>query len=189
MMLFVAFGFSACSKGDSPQTDINDPSTGKAKAIINGTETYVNWVRLWDGGPKFAEFNMGATAESEFGDCYTYEDTHIFDVTEKIWGTGWRIPDENEMKGLTTNCDWQWTSVNGVKGCRVTGRDNYKTNSIFLPAAGYYVTSWSSHVNQGIYGYYWTSAHLEILRFCDAYSLVLYKSNHTDKLYVRLVLK
>ena len=38
------------------------PTTGTAKAKLDGTnEVDVTWVQLWENGPKFAEFNVGAT--------------------------------------------------------------------------------------------------------------------------------
>lgn len=58
-----------------------------------------------------------------------------YDVARAKWGGYWRIPTLNEIKELT-ECEWEWISVNGVYGHKVTGPNG---NSIFLPAAGYRV--------------------------------------------------
>ncbi len=46
----------------------------------------------------------------------------------------WRIPTVFEMSELLFNCKWEWTTLNGVKGNKVTGPNG---NSLFLPAAGF----------------------------------------------------
>ena len=56
------------------------------------------------------------------------------DVAHIKWGGSWRMPTRDEIKELNDNCTWQWTTLNGVNGYRVTGPNG---NSIFLPAAGY----------------------------------------------------
>ena len=57
----------------------------------------------------------------------------------------------NGHNALHTNCTWEWTTLNGVVGCLVTGNNN----SIFLPAAGYW--SGTSLTNAGSYCDYWAS--------------------------------
>ena len=56
------------------------------------------------------------------------------DVARVKWGGTWRMPTLTEQKELLTTCTWVWTTLNGVKGYKVTGPNG---NSIFLPAAGY----------------------------------------------------
>ena len=46
----------------------------------------------------------------------------------------------------------EWTTLNGVKGRKITSKKN--GNSIFLPAAGYRYDSSLSYT--GSYGYYWS---------------------------------
>ena len=53
------------------------------------------------------------------------------------WGGSWRMPREAELSALNNNCDWTWTTINGVRGYTVRGRGDYSGASIFLPAAGY----------------------------------------------------
>ncbi len=56
-----------------------------------------------------------------------------YDVAHVKWGGSWRMPTLDEIKELCNKCTWQWTTVNGVNGQKVTGPNG---NSIFLPAAG-----------------------------------------------------
>ncbi len=55
------------------------------------------------------------------------------DAATANWGVGWRMPTNEEMSELLSNCTHVWTTHNGVKGCLFTGPNG---NSIFLPAAG-----------------------------------------------------
>ena len=65
------------------------------------------------------------------------------DVAYVAWGGKWRIPTKAEYEELISECTWNWTVQNGVKGYEVTGKNG---NHIFLPAAstGDYVIYWSS---------------------------------------------
>ena len=58
------------------------------------------------------------------------------DAAHVQWGSGWRMPTYSELLALEDNCDWTWTTLNGVTGYVVRGRGVYASNSIFLPAAG-----------------------------------------------------
>ena len=62
------------------------------------------------------------------------------------------MPTKAEQDELRNNCTWEWTTLNGVNGRRVTGPNG---NSIFLPAAGYRYGTSSDGV--GSLGYYWGS--------------------------------
>ena len=56
------------------------------------------------------------------------------DVAHVMWGGNWRLPTDEEMNELIDSCTWIWTTLNGVKGCRVTSnRPGYADRSIFLP--------------------------------------------------------
>ena len=59
------------------------------------------------------------------------------DAAHVNWGGNWRMPTRAEQDELrdTNNCTWEWTTLNGVEGYKVTSVKN--GNSIFLPAAGY----------------------------------------------------
>lgn len=68
-------------------------------------------------------------------------------------GGKWRMPTDTEFTELRNNCIWEWISVNGINGRKVTGPNG---NSIFLPAAGY--RGGTSLYVAGSYGYYWSSS-------------------------------
>lgn len=70
------------------------------------------------------------------------------DTAQALWGEEWRMPTQAEMQELMERCTWEWTSVNGVLGYRVSGNGN----SIFLPAAGsQYEDLFTNQEKQGCY--------------------------------------
>ena len=73
-----------------------------------------------------------------------------YDAARVQWGGYWRMPTLNEICQLMDNCTWTWTTVNGVKGYRITSKvRGHKRDSIFLPITDERVSdSW---------GIYWTS--------------------------------
>ena len=77
------------------------------------------------------------------------------DAAHVQWGGNWRMPTKQELSGLNSRCNWNWITMNGVKGWLVSGTGNYASNSIFLPCAGH--CGWSSLYNAGSYGVYWSS--------------------------------
>ena len=60
--------------------------------------------------------------------------TARYDAATVHWGSDWRMPTLAEIQELVNDCTWEWTTMNGVNGCKVSGSNG---NSIFLPAAGY----------------------------------------------------
>ena len=77
------------------------------------------------------------------------------DAAHVHWGGNWRIPTEDELSALVNNCDWTWTTQNGVNGSVVRGRGDYASASIFLPAAGYGNGTSLNDASSG--GYFWSS--------------------------------
>ena len=77
------------------------------------------------------------------------------DAAHVHWGGGWRMPTSSELSALNNNCDWTWTTQNGVNGYVVRGRGDYVSASIFLPAAGF--GDGTSLDGAGSYGGYWSS--------------------------------
>ena len=70
------------------------------------------------------------------------------DAAQILWGEDWRMPTPEEMQELKDRCKWEWVSVNGVLGYKVSGNGN----SIFLPAAGSQdVKQFTSRGSQGCY--------------------------------------
>ena len=75
--------------------------------------------------------------------------TSEHDAAHVQWGGGWRLPTDKEMKALNNNCNWMWTTTNGVDGYVVSGRGHYASASIFLP--------YDDKGTDGFGGYYWSS--------------------------------
>ena len=134
----------------------------------------VRWVQLWENGPKFAEYNVGATSVEDYGGYYnwgktTNKDTSgdyksgtdaltgTDDTATALWGDKWRMPTKEELDALLNNqnCTCTWTTQNGVNGLLCTGKGDYKDNSVFLPAAGF--CNNGGVYGQGDYGRYWSS--------------------------------
>ncbi len=72
------------------------------------------------------------------------------DVARVCWGAGWRTPSIGEWEELFLNTTGAWTTLNGVKGWRITASNG---NGLFLPAAGYW---WEDVLNADL-GLYWSS--------------------------------
>ncbi len=104
------------------------------------------------------------------------------DAAHVHWGGNWRLPTTAELDALNGNCDWTWTTQNGVNGYVVRGRGDYSSASIFLPAAGFgYGTSLN---DSGSYGYYWSSVPYSDLDYY-AWSLYFHSSTHFTYYYSR----
>lgn len=88
-------------------------------------------------------------------DCKTVLDPEDDAATVNLGGD-WRMPTEAEFEELmdSGNCTWQWTTLNGVQGCKVTSKKN--GNSIFLPAAKFKFGTSIAYGNQ--YGCYPTAS-------------------------------
>lgn len=99
------------------------------------------------------------------------------DAAHVNWGGAWRMPTYEEMNELVTYCTWEWTSLNGMNGRKVTGPNG---NSIFLPAAGSY--SGTMFEDLGRQGRYWTSS-LGRYGSKDAWRLVSYESDYVMNTY------
>ncbi len=131
-------------------------------------------------GLKWATCNVGASSPEEYGDYYAwgeietkseYDESNsktygksmsdisgnaMYDVARAKWGGSWRLPTKKELEELESKCKWEWTTINGENGFKVTGPNG---NSIFLPAAG--LRNGSSHNFAGERGDYWSSTPYE----------------------------
>ena len=136
-------------------------------------------------GTKWACCNVGADKPEAYGGYYAWGETETkgtydwktyihcdgsketchdigsdiagtkYDVAHVKWGGSWVMPSLDQSKELLDNCKNTWTSVNGKKGRKFTGKNG---RSIFLPAAGY---RWGDGLGSaGSYGYYWSSTQL-----------------------------
>ena len=129
-------------------------------------------------GTKWANINVGANSPEEFGDYYAWGETETksvyttstyehyknssyvdigydirgseYDAAQAKWGDKWKMPSSTQINELIANCTSEWTTVNGVNGCKFISKIN--GDSIFLPAVGYCESGVSSI---GTSGYYW----------------------------------
>ena len=181
------------------------PEVAATVPASNVTYTAQWMVQLWEGGPYWAETNIGAENPEDAGYYFWWGDTVGYrrendawvaldgsssnfsfsssntptdnkypaslenegwitadgvlapehDAAHVHWGGAWRMPTQQELDDLNSNCDWTWTTVNGVNGYLVCGRGDYASNSIFLPAGG--EGSLTSFENARSDGYYWSS--------------------------------
>ena len=88
------------------------------------------------------------------------------------WGIGWRMPTDQQIAELQTECEWTWATLSGVNGYKVTGPNR---NFIFLPAAGDCVGG--GVCDQGTHGGYWSSTP-------DGRSDAYYLNFHSGNQYV-----
>lgn len=61
------------------------------------------------------------------------------DAATANWGSNWRMPTEEEVKELLTECTLTKTTLKGVSGYEIKGPNG---NSIFLPGAGYRIKTY-----------------------------------------------
>lgn len=66
---------ASCDKDDK----INAPKLPSNAAAVNPAAgipgNYVEWVQLWENGPKFASMNLGATTTAAYGDFFAWGET------------------------------------------------------------------------------------------------------------------
>lgn len=153
-------------------TETNNHESPVAEAVDLGLPSGTLW----------ASWNLGATKPEEFGDYYSWGETEVkdyyhrstykyydvsqdnwqdlglnianteYDVAHAKWDGFWRMPTPNQIEELHKHCPKEWTTVNGVKGVRVTGPNGA---SIFLPAAGQCDRDYLYGIGERCY--YWTS--------------------------------
>lgn len=123
---------------------------------------------------KWASFNLGASKPEEYGNYYCWGETKPSAQYDKSrdneYENGstlkpeddaatvnldgkWRTPTKEEIDELMNKCTRKWTTLNGIKGIRITGPNG---KSIFLPAAGYR-NSDGSFLEVGLDGWYWSA--------------------------------
>ena len=97
------------------------------------------------------------------------------DAATANWGGSWRMPTKAEQDELRAECNWEWATINGVKGYKVKSKSN--DNFIFLPAAGYRGGSGKKWV--GSFGCYWSSslAHSRSVAYLQNFDLNYVNSN------------
>ena len=108
----------------------------------------------WDTYMYYNEYLNSST--EEWIDEWIYIGDDIagtqYDVAHVKWGGSWRMPSYEQLAELLENCEWTWTTQNGVIGMLVTGPNG---GTVFLPAAGYRWQDWLVNDERGDY---WSSS-------------------------------
>ncbi len=74
------------------------------------------------------------------------------DAAQVNLGDNWRMPRSSEWEELINNCTWEWITLNGANGKKVTSnKAGYTDKWIFLPAAGSLGTNLVNVDSKGIY--------------------------------------
>ena len=63
------------------------------------------------------------------------------------------MPTDEQFQELVDKCSWEWTTLNGINGHKITGLNG---NHIFLPAAGWKYAGDLGGVGDD--GYYWSAS-------------------------------
>ncbi len=175
ILLFLAI-FLASVSMTFAQGVITRPTKPQGNSVSNATGK-INGYEYVDLGlsVKWAKCNVGASSPTSYGSYYAWGETTIksqytekncitsgksisdisgnskYDTARANWGGTWRLPTAKEFDELKSKCKREWTTVEGVKGYKVTGPNG---NSIFLPAAGWRD---GTSLNSGGCGFYWSS--------------------------------
>ena len=118
-------------------TITSGPTKGTAKALINNTETPIEWVQLWAGGPRFATKDVAK--------AMTWTDA-AKTGSDFAWGENWRAPTDEEIteaggfsydfenkKATTGSPTITLSQENGEEIVRFTGVQlGYTKNSLTL---------------------------------------------------------
>ena len=156
-----------------------------AKPKVEKTAPTIQMVDLGlPSGTKWADRNLGADAPEGYGDYYRWGETtphedyeahpypHLtkngkfknlgdniagteYDAATVNLGKDYRMPTFDQVKELLDCCTWKWTTLNGVKGMKVTGPNG---NHIFFPASGYRNLSGGTLGYVGSIGYCWSAS-------------------------------
>ena len=139
----------------------NDKWVASDGSNLNYSFSQNNTPTFWKG---FSTLRSEGWITAEGILAQTHDAAHVH------WGGDWRMPTKQEFEDLISQCDWTWTTLNGVNGYIVRGKGDYASNSIFLPYAG-----WGNGTSLNNVGYYWSSdLHLG---YADYYAWCLYFSS------------
>ena len=99
-----------------------------------------------------ALMNAGALCPEDYGEYYTFENR------ASGLSNNWYVPSKAELENLKDTYTNTWITQNGVNGCKFT----IGSNTLFLPAAGYYDNEYSNGLSLVTSdGYYWTSTNYD----------------------------
>ena len=176
-------------RSNNSKSEIKHPTIQETVYLsqqINGIEDNHEWVDLClPSGIKWATCNIGANSCEESGEFFAWGENkskkefqktdyigdYAHDAAQHNWGYKWYLPNKDNFKELQECCTWEWTTINGVAGYKVTGING---NSIFLPVTGY---CYDTQCDDYDYGYYWSISPGGNFDF-DAHFLYFNRSGH-----------
>ena len=106
-------------------------------------------------GTQWANFNYGATTETEAGELLRWTEIgKVYDNWGKPFDDYWRAPNRTEIQELIDSCEWKvvMKDERDMLGYWVIGKE--KCDSIFLPTTGY---NTGRGIQRDYEGYYWSS--------------------------------
>ncbi len=109
----------------------------------------------WNNGNRFNKLTKYCNNSSYGFEGFTDGLTELEpedDAATVNWGQEWRMPTDAQLNELLTQCNWLWTTSNGVNGYLLTSKTNGAT--MFLPAAGYFFSN--QIYSTGTIAYYWS---------------------------------
>ena len=129
------------------------------KSSVSGQHNGHDWVDLGlPSGTKWATCNVGAEYPDQNGKYYAWGEkydmyetrarknnlrsgTEIvitanprYDTATANWGAGWQMPTIEQYEEIIEHCTWEWTSLEGRSGYKVTSKTN--GNWVFFVTAG-----------------------------------------------------
>lgn len=186
MLAAVSLGFTSCGDDDDDVV----PAPGGTSSETQPTEVSVQentpeGVEAVDlglpSGTKWANMNIGATSQTDFGTHFAWGETEKksvygwstylygkakgnvvnigkdiagtkYDAARMKWGGDWKMPTDTQIRELLNNTTSEWRTMSGVKGMMFFAENG---NWIFLPASGFY--EGGDYWGRGTYGDYWSS--------------------------------
>ena len=138
-------------------------------------------------GTLWATMNVGASAETGYGNYYMYgkgsstynsSDTPYagtedplslsVDTARQVWGGDWHMPTSTQMQELIDNTTYLWVenyNNSGIAGALFTASNNA---TLFIPASGYYDSVGNDYTEDPTFGYALSSSPYDSW---DVYSL------------------
>ncbi len=170
--------WASCNVGATAPEEFGDYfawGETQPKSSDNSLSNYKWWVidsvgRIW----LIKYCTVSDCGYNGFVDNLTVLESDDDAATVNIGGDA-RTPKKEEWQELIDNATFKWTTVNGVKGQLIKGKNG---NSIFLPAAG----GWEEDVEGGgECGIYWTSSISDVYQ-SSAWSYMFFGSDdgHLD---------
>lgn len=141
--------WAKCNVGATNETDCGDYFMWGASASCTSTEINCSW-------QNYPYSDNGTTSMTKYNSNDNLDTLELCDDAAHVkMGGNWRMPTASEFGALTANTTNTWTSINGVWGRLLTGKNSYSNVTLFLPACGY--RSGTSVLDTNSSGFYWSS--------------------------------